>query len=152
MHMSVSSALHILAAVVWVGGMFFAYFALRPASAALEPPQRCRLWRAVLGRFFGFVWVAVAVLVLTGYGMLFATFGGMRGAGLHIHLMQGVGLVMMALFAHVWFAPFAALKRAVADEDWPLAGKQIARIRTVVALNLALGLLVVIVASGGRWL
>ena len=32
-------ALHILAAVVWVGGIFFAYMVLRPSAGPLEPPD-----------------------------------------------------------------------------------------------------------------
>ena len=149
--MALSIALHTLAATIWVGGMFFAYLALRPAVGALEPPQRCRLWRVVLGRFFAFVWACVGLLLVTGYGMLFAAFGGMAGAGVHVHVMQGLGILMMLLFAHAWFGPFRRLKRAVAGEDWPEAGRQVARIRPVVAINLALGLVVVAVASGGRW-
>ena len=84
--------------------------------------------------------------------MLFGTFGGMAGAGVHVHVMQGLGILMMLLFAHVWFGPFRRLKHAVAAEDWPQAGRQVARIRPVVAINLALGLAVVAVASGGRWI
>src|SRR4029077_19786338 len=38
-------ALHILGAVVWVGGMFAIYVCLRPALGTLEPPQRLRLMR-----------------------------------------------------------------------------------------------------------
>jgi uncharacterized membrane protein len=149
---AVSVALHTLAAVVWVGGMFFAYLALRPAAGALEPATRCRLWHDVLARFFLFVWVCVAVLLASGYAMLFKAFGGMAGAGPHIHAMQGIGLLMMALFAHVWFAPFRRLRRAVAAQDWPEAGRQIGRIRSVVAVNLVLGIVVVAIASGGRWI
>ena len=144
-------ALHALAAAVWVGGMFFAYLALRPAMGALDPPQRCRLWHAVLGRFFVFVWVCVAALLATGYAMIFAVYGGMAGVGAHVHLMQGIGWLMMLLFAHVWFAPYGRLRRAVAGEDWPEAGRQVGRIRQVVAVNLALGLVVVAVGAGGRW-
>jgi len=148
----VAVALHTLAAVVWVGGMFFAYLCLRPAVGALEPPARCRLWRVSLGRFFAFVWASVAVLLLTGYWMIGAVLGGMAGAGMHVHLMQALGILMMLLFAHVYFGPFRKLKQAVGDEDWPAAGQQIGRIRPVVAINLVLGLIVVAVASGGRWM
>ena len=34
---------HSLAAVVWVGGMFFALLALRPATGPLEPGPRLAL-------------------------------------------------------------------------------------------------------------
>ena len=37
--MAIAIPLHLLAAVIWVGGMFFAYMALRPVAASLlEPP------------------------------------------------------------------------------------------------------------------
>jgi len=52
MSIAIASVLHVVAAVIWVGGMFFAYVCLRPAVGALEPPARCRLWRVALGRFF----------------------------------------------------------------------------------------------------
>src|SRR3712207_2743588 len=97
--------LHSLAAAVWVGGMFFAYMALRPAAGALEPPQRLTLWRGTFDRFFPWVWAAVAALLVSGYAMIFLYFGGFSGAGLHVHVMHGIGLVMMALFAHLFFAP-----------------------------------------------
>jgi len=148
--MSIAIALHTLAAVIWVGGMFFAYLCLRPAVGALEPPDRCRLWRVALGRFFAFVWACVAVLLVTGYAMI-ALLGGMREVGMHVHLMQGLGILMMLLFMHVQFGPFRKLKLAVGAQDWPEAGKQVVRIRPVVATNLVLGAIVVLVAAGGRW-
>lgn len=150
--MSISIALHSLAAVIWVGGMFFAYLCLRPSVGALDPPARCRLWRESLGRFFSFVWACVAILLLTGYAMIGMGFGGMAKVGVHVHVMQGLGILMMLLFAHVQFGPFRKLKQAVAAQDWPEAGTQVGRIRPVVAINLALGLVVVAVASGGRWI
>ena len=38
-------ALHILGAIVWVGGMFAIYMCLRPALGTLKPPHRLRLMR-----------------------------------------------------------------------------------------------------------
>ena len=104
--MSVLIVLHALAAVVWVGGMFFAYLVLRPAAGPLEAPVRFALWRRALGRFFPWVWASVAVLLASGYAMLFLHFGGFAGAGVHIHLMQVTGIVMMLLFMHMYFAPW----------------------------------------------
>ena len=144
-------ALHLLGAVIWVGGMFFAYLALRPATAALEPPQRLSLWAQTLSRFFVWVKLSIIVLLASGYWMILNAFGGFANAGLHIHIMNGLGLLMMLLFLHLYFAPFRRLQKAVGDQDWPLAGKQMNQIRMIVAINLTLGLIVVIVASGGRY-
>jgi uncharacterized membrane protein len=151
--MSALIALHLLAAVVWVGGMFFAYMVLRPVAATLlEPPQRLPLWTQTFMRFFPWVWLAILLLTATGYTMVFAVFGGMGSVGLHVHLMQGLGWVMILMFMHMYFAPFQRMKRAVVAGDWPTGGQQLAQIRRIVGINLILGLLVVLIASSGRYL
>ena len=144
--------LHLVSAVVWVGGMFFAYIVLRPVAVdVLDAPLRLTLWAGVFARFFPWVWMAVAGLLLSGYGMLFTLFGGMAGAPPYLHIMQGLGLLMMLIFAHIFFAPYRRLKTAVAAQDWAQGGQQLARIRQMVGLNLALGLLVVTVGAAGRF-
>jgi uncharacterized membrane protein len=145
-------SLHVLAATVWVGGMFFALVCLRPAAAELEAAQRTRLWADALTRFFPWVWLAIALLLVTGLWMMFAVLGGFKDAGIHVHLMLGLGLVMMLLAAHVWFAPLKRLRQAVAGSHWTDAGKRLHQIRLFIAVNLALGLLVVAIGSGGRYL
>jgi uncharacterized membrane protein len=151
--MAIAILLHTLAAVVWVGGMFLAYVVLRPVAAMqLEPPARLALWRGVFGRFFPWVFVSIAVLLTTGLWMVFSVFGGFGNVGLHVHLMLWAGLVMMLIFMHVFFAPFRLLKKAVAAGDWQGGGRQLSRIRVLVGINLAFGLLVVAIASGGRYL
>src|ERR1700732_2849221 len=87
--------LHALSAVVWVGGMFFAHQVLRPAAASLEPGPRLTLWALVLGRFFACVFAAIIHLLVTGYAVVFAVYAGFGGVGLNVHLMQGIGIVMM---------------------------------------------------------
>ena len=107
-------SLHTLAGVVWVGGMFFAYLCLRPAAGqALEPPQRLRTWALALERFFFWVWICVALLLLTGYAMVFVSFGGFASTGVHVHIMQLLGILMMLIFAHVFFAPYRRLRARV---------------------------------------
>ncbi len=133
--------LHVLAAVIWVGGMFFAYHCLRPtAVAVLEPPLRLALWRGVFGRFFPWVWASVIVLILSGQAMILQM-GGMAGVPIHVHVMLGIGYLMAALYAYLYFVPFAALKRAVMAGEWPVAGAALNRIRMLVHINLMLGLL-----------
>lgn len=148
--MGVLLFLHVLGVVVWVGGMFFAYLALRPAAAEiLEAPERLPLWSGTLRRFFSWVWVAVALIVLSGFGMM-PRLGGFAGAGWHVHTMLALGTAMMLIFLHVFFAPYARLKRYVAAREWQAAGGALNQIRLLVAVNLALGLLVVAVATLGK--
>jgi len=151
--MSVSIALHLLSAVIWVGGMFFAYMALRPAAAqVLEPPPRLLLWVQVFKLFFLWVWLSIIVILVTGYWMLFGFFGGFANAGLHIHLMHGGGIVMVLIYLHVFFSPYRKLRHAVVVQDYAEGASQLAVIRKLIALNLSIGLIVVLIASGGRYL
>lgn len=151
--MSISIALHLLAAVIWVGGMFFAYVALRPAAATvLQPPERLQLWVGTFKRFFVWVWISVAILLATGYWMVFAYFGGFGNAGLHIHIMHGAGILMVLIYMHVFFAPYRRLRHAVIVQDYPAGGAQLAMIRKLIGLNLLIGLCVAVIASGGRYI
>jgi uncharacterized membrane protein len=143
--------LHALAAVLWVGGMFFAHQCLRPAAGPLEPPVRLALWSRVFARFFTWVIVAIAVLLASGYAMVFAVFGGFGAVGLHVHLMQAIGILMILLFFHLYFAPWRRLQAVVARQDWPEGGRQIEQIRRIVTINLLLGVLTVAIASSGRY-
>ena len=148
---SVPLILHTLSAVVWVGGMFFAHQVLRPAAAVLEPGLRLTLWSRVLGRFFAWVFGAIVVLLLTGYIMVLGVYAGFAGVGLHIHLMQGIGILMILLFLHLYFAPWRRFRSAVARQDWAESGQQLGQIRTIVTINLVLGVIVIAVASSGRY-
>ena len=153
MTLTVSIVLHILSAVVWVGGMFFAYMFLRPVAASqLEPPVRLTLWVGVFKKFFPFVWLSVLFLPLTGYVMIFDVWGSMAGTPLYVHIMNGLGIVMILMYLHVYFAPFKRLKEAVIKQDWPEGGRNLNIIRKMVGINTIIGLTVVIVASAGRTL
>jgi uncharacterized membrane protein len=141
--------LHLLGVVVWVGGMFFAYMVLRPAAVRLlEPPLRLPLWSQVLTHFFMWVWLAVLLILVSGLFMVFSLESFASAPG-HIHIMLGVGIVMMLIFGHVFFAPYKRLRHFVALKDWPKAGRALNQIRVMVGLNLLLGLVTITVATAG---
>lgn len=140
--------LHVLAALIWVGGMFFAWMILRPAAgAALEGPARLKLWANVFQRFFTWVWVAVLVLPISGVGLLQLRFSGFETAPRYVQVMMGLYLVMTALFIRIQALKFPELRKAVADEDWPAGAVALGQIRKLVGINLIVGLVVVAVAS-----
>ncbi|HBX55103.1 CopD family protein [Pseudomonas sp. UBA2684] len=141
-------ALHLLAALVWVGGMFFAWMILRPAAvSALDAPARLKLWIEVFQRFFYWVWAAVLVLPITGVGMLHQRFAGFESAPRYVHIMMGLYIAMLALFIRVQALQLPELRRAVAAEDWPNGGAVLGRIRRLVGINLLLGLFLVSIAA-----
>ncbi|MEJ5030527.1 CopD family protein [Comamonas sp. MYb69] len=141
---------HLLSIIVWLGGMAFAHFFLRPALQQLEPPQRLMLMRDVLGRFFAVVLVIIATVLLSGIGMmgLVHTMAAQASAKFSMPVswmvMAVLGLAMMAVFGHIRFALFKRLDRAVNAKDWPAGGKALGQIRQLVALNLALGVVIVL--------
>jgi len=148
--MTLAITLHVLSAVIWVGGMFFAYMALRPVAAILlEPPARLSLWCNVFGKFFPWVWLCVFSLLGSGYWMALTLFGSFGNFPLFVNLMQGLGVLMMLLFMHVYFAPFRRMKQALGADDIPTAGKKLAQIRVIIGINLILGLIVVTIGTAG---
>ena len=142
---------HILAAVVWVGGMFFAHQILRPAAGPLAPAERLPLWRRVFERFFPVVWVAIAVLLASGFSMVIWGLGGFAHLPLHVDIMQTIGIVMVLAYAHLYFAPWKRFRRALDSGDLAAARKQLDQIRRIVAFNLVLGLAVVVIGATGRY-
>lgn len=142
--------LHVLSIIVWVGGMVFAHFFLRPAVATLDPPLRLRLMHDVLGRFFQAVLVASLLALASGVWMLGRVARQVVQAGGHFEMplawsvMAVLGIAMVAIFLHIRFALYQRLGSAVAASDWSAGGAALVQIRRWVTINLGLGVLVVI--------
>lgn len=141
--------LHLSGIIVWVGGMFFAHFCLRPVAAVqLQPGQRLPLLAAVLGRFFKAVAISIVIILLSGFATLAAT--GFAQAPLHWHVMAGLGLLMSAIFGVIYLQYLPRLEAGVAMLDWPFAGAAMNSIRILVMTNLALAGLTIVVATLGN--
>jgi uncharacterized membrane protein len=148
---AVALALHVLGAVLWVGGMFAAYVCLRPAAGPLEPPVRLKLWAAFFAKFFPWVWVAILLLLASGYWMVFQMFGGFAKLPPYVNLMQSISWIMIGLYLWLFHGPWLKFKHAVAASDWPAAGANLNRIRQIIMINLPLGLIVVMIGASGRY-
>ena len=150
--MALFKLIHLLAVLLWVGGMFFAYTVLRPAAVeVLEPPQRLSLWDAVFHRFFKYVWGAVAALLVSGFYMIYLL-GGMLHVPRYVHIKLALGLAMTVIYSYVFFACYVPFSLHVANQRWKEAGEMLGQIRKLVALNLLLGLLTVcVVLIGTAW-
>ncbi|NWC90666.1 MULTISPECIES: CopD family protein [unclassified Pseudomonas] len=145
---SLAYTLHVLAALIWVGSMFFAWMILRPAAmAALDGPARLKLWVNVFQRFFVWVWVAVLVLPISGVGLLQLRFNGFETAPRYVQIMMGLYVVMTALFIRIQALKLPELRTAVAAEDWPAGAAALGQIRKLVGINLIVGLVLVAIAS-----
>ena len=146
-----ASSLHALGAILWVGGMFFAYVVLRPSLGSLEPPQRLTLWNNVFQRFFFWVWIVVIAIPASGYWQVYTDFGSIEEAGQHVYIMNIIGLIMIALFVFLFVSPYQKFKSAVQEQQWPDAAGQLNTIRRIVGTNTVLGLVNVAVGASGRF-
>ena len=145
--MAVALFLHVVSDVIWIGGMFLAYMAVRPAVVeVLEPPLRLKLWAGIFRRFFPWVWGSVVLLLGTGFVML----GMLARVPHYVIAMTVIGIVMSVIFVYIYFVPFGELKRAVGAEDWKSGGAALGTIRMLVGTNLVLGLINIGVAMLGR--
>ncbi len=148
--MAIAISLHLLGTIIWVGGMFFAHLVLRPAVEELfESPQRLPLMLGVLDRFFPWVWGAIVAILASGYWIFFSIYQGKMG--LYAHLMQGTGLLMVALFMFIYFGPYKRMAAALRDNDYPKAGAQLAVIRRIILTNLLLGLITAVIGGAGKF-
>lgn len=142
-------ALHELASTVWIGGMFFAIFAVRPTLKGMaDPALRIRLAIGIFQRFFPWVWVAIATLWASGFWIAVAAYG--KQVGLHVHIMMGIALVMTLIFAWIFVFPYRqTIRIATGYENWGWAAAKLSLVRKLMAVNLTLGMLNVIVAAVG---
>jgi uncharacterized membrane protein len=149
--MAVLLAMHTLAVVIWVGGMFFAHMVLRPSAGPLDAALRLPLWHRVFSSFFPWVWLCVAAILASGFAMISVGLGGFAKVPGYVNAMMGLGIVMALVFGHIYFGPFRRFRHAVPAADWAAAEKAIGSIRQLVSFNLALGLITVAVGAGGRF-
>jgi uncharacterized membrane protein len=148
MTMNVALFVHLIAVVVWIGGMVFAQFCLRPSLADVSPQLRLPLIEAVFGRFFGWVGAAVIAILISG-GILLARFGGGH-APWPLHLMAALGVLMMLIFGHLRFAVFPRIRRAVQAQKWPDGARAVDTMRQLVLTNLVIGVVTIGVAIYSR--
>lgn len=146
---AILKTLHLLSIILWVGGMAFVLFFLRPALGSLQPPARLTLMLDVLRRFFGAVSAAIIIVLVSGLWMMGEFASGAAASGVRMPMswmvMATLGLLMMAIFGHIRFVLFKRLQRAVASSDWPAGGTALGSIRLWVLANLFIGLVTIVV-------
>lgn len=84
--------LHVLAALFWLGGMFFLALVGAPVLRAVEPPElRRELFARLGGRYRSWGWGAIGLLLVTGFW------------NLHLRGVLTTGIMGEAAF---WTSPF----------------------------------------------
>ncbi|MEO8155889.1 MAG: CopD family protein [Rhizobacter sp.] len=147
--------LHLGSVVIWLGGMFFTLFCLRPAATSLPPPTRVPFMADVMRRFFAIVLGVALIAIASGAAMVVRVAQTTRQTGAPFNMpadwmaMGLLGLVMLAIFGHIRFALYKRLQRAVVAQDWPAGGAALTEIRFWVGVNLAIGVLIIVIVLLG---
>lgn len=148
--------IHVLAALLWLGGMFFFAAVGAPVLRKIEPPElRARLFRRLGERFRAVGWVAIAVLLVTGVlnlhfrGLLSAsalTSGGFWSSryGMALGWKLGSVAAMLAVQAVHDFAVGPAASRLPAGSPEMLVARR--RAALLARVSAVLGIVVVIAA------
>ena len=135
---------HLLAMTLWTGGMAYALVVLRPSLAVLAPAERMALHGETLRRFFRLVYVAMPLVLLTGWAMVFGVYGGFANLPWPVNVMQLLGLAMAAVFVALALGPYRRFRAQPSDAA-------AASIRRLIHVNLGLGGVVIVVASFAQW-
>lgn len=149
--MAVGLAIHLLAATVWIGGLFFIVLILRPSARPLEAPVQLPLWTRTLARFLAWGWIGSIVLLASGFAMAFAGFGGLARAPVHVRAMMAIGIVAGAAYAYLTLGPWRRFRRAAALSDWAAAEKSLGPVFLLSGVTLALAIAAAVAGASGRY-
>lgn len=150
--MTVVFPLHVLATIVFLGGLFFAVLVFQPIARGLNGETASLLWQQILARFFVWAWVSMLLILATGIAMVFLKFGGFSGVPMIHRGNMAIGIPAIALFGYAFFGPWQRYRRTITRGDWTAAKRELTRVRAVIAVILGLGLLASVVSAVGRYM
>jgi uncharacterized membrane protein len=148
--------LHLLATVVWIGGMAFNVWVLRPSLTSVDPSRRIKLGSAVLNRFIYLAWACIATLISTGIFIARPRGGAIYGFVMTAKHMTVLAMVLIvAVISFVLFPKSRAFVSKInaetretpslsSTEPPPELRKVQGQMVLLVKLNLTLGVLVLL--------
>jgi uncharacterized membrane protein len=137
---------HVLFAVVWIGGMIALRYAVHFAASDIDDKKtRLGLVLGYLSRFFRMVFVAIAIIGISGFIMLKAAdmkaISAMQ-AGL-MHLKAQIWTLMTMVFGYIYFK-YSKASGAFFGGDFDECGRQLAPIaKYLIPTNITLGVLAI---------
>lgn len=151
--MIVLAWIHVLAAVVWLGGMVFLSVVLVPVfRRGTFGADRRILFQTLARRFRIIVWIMIGILVLSGPLLISSRTGTLEEpeawrSVLHLKLWIVAGLVLLTAVHDIWLGPLVGRLRREASETPSAADLLLIRLSAVVArLGLLLGVIVLFLA------
>ena len=136
--------LHVLSAVVWIGGMIAIRFAIHYSMQNIQEPQ-IKLGRTLenLQRFFNIVLPFIALLLITALILIFALEFKDTPLNKFVHMKESIWIVMTLIFITVYIKRNKA-QNAFDQKDYKEAKKQLEPIAKIyIPLNIFLGVVAI---------
>jgi uncharacterized membrane protein len=143
--MLIGTAIHVLAAIILIGGTFFIVVVLSRGVGPLELATRMALWERTLSSFLMWVWISIAALFASGVAMAILGFGGFSALSSYVRLMAALAVLITLIFAYLQFFPLKRFRQAIAKTELTAASKVLSRVRLVLAVNLVLGIVTAVI-------
>lgn len=146
---AILKTIHVLSIAIWIGGMVFTQFFLRPALVVLEPPMRLRLMHAVLGRFLNaMLWIAGLTFISGGW--MLGRIAIQTAIPLEWLVMAGLGGIMLCILLFIRFVLYVRFAHSVSASASALGAAVLGHIRTGVGINLGIAVAIVLITLLGN--
>jgi uncharacterized membrane protein len=150
--MIIAWPLHIVAVIVWLGGLFWLSVTARPSAQHVDAAGTPQFWQGFLSRFFVPATIAIVVVVASGIAMVKLKFGGFAHMP-HIHRANmAIGLPAIGLYVFLVTVLWRRYRRAGAGNDRHATASTAKQMSTVIAIIMALGVVASVVSAVGRYL
>ena len=149
---AIVDALHLLATVLWIGGMAFINIVLEPSLTLVDPAQRGKIMGMIGKRFSMVAWGSVILLLVTGFlktpdGLLFDT---SEGYGITLFLKHIVVVLMILIGLRISLVLVPRSQREAPQAGQPPSAafvKTQKQFHLLSRLNFALGIIVLILIA-----
>jgi uncharacterized membrane protein len=149
--MTAALPLHILATIVWLGGLFLLCVVFPPSTRNLDSKTALSLWHKILSLFFVWAWISMALILATGIAIVFLKFGGFSGIPTIHRWNMAIGIPAIVLYCYLYFVPWQRSRCAMSRQDWGAAERDITQARIIMAIILTLGLVASVVSAVARY-
>lgn len=128
--------LHVLSAIIWVGGMIAIRLAVHPTMQSIEDPKiKLGKTLALMGKFFNIVIPFIILILLTAIVMVFA-----MGSSMGIQIKETIWIIMAANFTWMYLKRRKAQKFFDAGDLLPAKASVALIPKLLLPLNIVLGI------------
>lgn len=149
-----SSSVHALAAVFWVGSMFFSLYILKAGLGMVDGALRLQMLDRILRLLFAWVWAFVVLIFLSGWIILHIKYRPALDTSVWswpVWLMMIFGHIMILNFFYIFFVLYKKFRSNLEIGDFGGAAQSFVGLRLFILINFYIGTLLVAAAVYGKF-